>query len=49
MAITDIAPNYTGSVLAVLNTISNCIGFIAPVVTAAIVDGNVSYKNRMYI
>ena len=38
---TDIAPNYTGDILAIMNTISSCAGFITPIITAEIVDGNV--------
>ena len=42
LAITDLAPNHTGSLLGVLNTVSNTMGFLAPIVSAVIVDGNVS-------
>ena len=45
LAITDLAPNHTGSLLGVLNTVSNTMGFIAPIVSAIIVDGNVSLCN----
>ena len=45
LAITDLAPNHTGSLLGVLNTVSNTMGFLAPIVSAVIVDGNVSLYN----
>ena len=41
LAVTDIAPNYTGNILAVMNTVSSCAGFVTPILTAEIVDGNV--------
>ena len=41
LAVTDIAPNYTGNILAVMNTVSSCAGFVTPIITAEIVDGNV--------
>ncbi len=48
LGITDIAPNYTGSVLGVINTVSNFMGFLAPVLTALIVDGTVCLQNLSY-
>ena len=43
---TDIAPNYTGNILAVMNTISSCAGFVTPIITAEIVDGNVRGREK---
>ena len=36
------APNYTGSLIAIINTAGNAMGFLTPIVTSAIVDANVS-------
>ena len=43
---TDIAPNYTGNILAVMNTVSSCAGFVTPIITAEIVDGNVRGREK---
>ena len=42
LSISDIAPNYTGSLIAIINTAGNAMGFLTPIVTSAIVDANVS-------
>ena len=42
LSISDIAPNYTGSLIAIINTVGNAMGFLTPIVTSAIVDANVS-------
>ena len=41
LAVTDISPNYAGIVVAVVNTVSGCAGFLTPIITAEILDGNV--------
>ena len=33
---TDLAPNYTGTLVSYLNTIGNFTGFLSPLVTSAI-------------
>ena len=42
LSISDMAPNYTGSLIAIINTAGNAMGFLTPIVTSAIVDANVS-------
>ena len=42
LSISDLAPNYTGSLIAIINTAGNAMGFLTPIVTSAIVDANVS-------
>lgn len=37
----DIAPNHCGPIMGVANSLSNCLGFIAPYVTGLILHANV--------
>ena len=36
------SPNFAGSIMGVVNGISNTMGILAPMVVALLVDGNVS-------
>ena len=39
----DIAPNYSGTLYAISNTIAQAWGFVSPFVTGEVTNGNVSY------
>lgn len=53
----DIAPNFAGSLKGLTNTVGSATGFLAPAITSAIIDGNVSipviylggYYNENYV
>jgi len=38
----DIASNYSGTLMGITNTMGNIMGFLAPMVVSAIVEGHVS-------
>ncbi len=38
----DIASNYSGTLMGITNTLGNLMGFLAPMVVSAIVEGHVS-------
>ena len=42
MAYIEVSPNYAGSVMGIVNGISNISGIVAPMAVAALVEGNVS-------
>ena len=44
LALTDVAPNYTGFITAIVNTVSNCMGFVTPIVASSILHENVRKK-----
>ena len=42
VAYVEVSPNFSGSIMGIVNGISNAMGIVVPMVVAVLVDGNVS-------
>ena len=40
---TDIAPNYAGTLVGLINTSNSVMGFLSPIVTGILTDNNVGF------
>lgn len=45
----DIAPNFAGSIKGLTNTVASATGFLAPAITGAIINDNVSLETVITI
>ena len=41
VAVSDLAPNYTGTIMGIINTVGQTVGFLAPLISTSILEGNV--------
>ena len=41
VAVSDLAPNYTGTIMGIINTVGHAVGFITPLISNSILEGNV--------
>lgn len=44
VAVSDIAPNYTGTIMGIINTFGQSVGFLAPLISTSILEGKVGKR-----
>ena len=49
VAVSDIAPNYTGTLMGIINTVGQSVGFLTPLISTAILEGNVRGRQPTFI